>query len=212
VTLTIQDVVLPLADFTLEVSAEMTNQCTALYGPSGAGKTSLIEVIAGLRHPTAGRVSLDDTVLSDLRPQQRRVGYVSQDDTLFPHLNVRQNVTYGAARASHEGFSIDRVAAAVGIEHLLERPVQQLSGGERKRVALARALVSEPRILLLDEPLAGVDTELGGRVLEYLIRVRGEFPIPIVYVTHSLEEASAICDEIVVLDRGRVVSRRLISR
>ena len=211
--LVLRDIALPLHDFTLQVSAELSRQSTALYGPSGAGKTSLIEIIAGLRHPSAGRLTLNDTVLFDkdaginVPANARSVGYVPQDDTLFPHLSVRQNVMYGAARATHGGFGLHRVATAVDIEHLLGRGVRQLSGGERKRVALARALVSAPQILLLDEPLAGIDSELGGRVLEYLVRIRNEFPIPMIYVTHGLEEAAAVCEEVVVLSRGTVVSQ-----
>lgn len=212
-TLVLRDIVLPLPHFTLQVTVEMSRQSTALCGPSGAGKTSIIELIAGLRHPSAGRMMLNGAVLFDkeaginVPPGGRSVGYVPQDDTLFPHLSVRQNVMYGAARATHDGFALDRVAAAVEIEHLLGRGVHHLSGGERKRVALARALVSAPQILLLDEPLAGIDSELGGRLLEYLIRIRNEFPIPMIYVTHQLEEAAAVCEEAILLNRGTVVSQ-----
>jgi len=200
----VRDIVLPLAHFTLEVSVEMSARTTALYGPSGAGKTSLLEVIAGLRKPLRGEVAIHGRVVNDVPPRRRRVGYVPQDDALFPHMSVRQNVMYGGA--------IDAaVIDVLEIEHLLERDVKRLSGGERKRVALARALLSNPAVLLLDEPLSGVDAELRARVLEYLVRVRDQFPIPMIYVTHDLDEAAAVCEEMVVLERGRVVGRRRLA-
>jgi molybdate transport system ATP-binding protein len=198
-TLTLEQVTLPLAHFTLDVSFVTTGASTALYGPSGAGKTTILELIAGLRQPSSGEIFLDGEPLVRRPARQRHVGYVTQDDTLFPHLSVRNNVLYGATN------SLDRVASVLEITHLLDRGIRHLSGGERKRVALARALVSAPRILLLDEPLTGVDTELRRRVLDYLVRVREEFPIPIVYVTHEIEEAMTLCDEVVRIDRGRVV-------
>ncbi|HUP59618.1 MAG TPA: ATP-binding cassette domain-containing protein [Thermoanaerobaculia bacterium] len=198
----LRDVVLPLAHFTLEVSVEMAARTTALYGPSGSGKTSILEVIAGLRRPMRGHVEIHRRSVDDVPPRARRVGYVPQDDALFPHLSVRQNVCYGGAA---EGTPVLDV---LEIGHLMERGVRQLSGGERKRVALARALLSKPEVLLLDEPLAGVDVELRGRVLEYLVRVRDEFPVPMIYVTHDIAEAGAVCEEIVVMERGRVVEKR----
>jgi molybdate transport system ATP-binding protein len=205
VTLTLERVVFPLAHFTLEVSFATSGAATALYGPSGAGKTTILELIAGLRRPTSGRIVLDGQPLDDVPARQRRVGYVTQDDTLFPHLSVRHNLLYGARRDSGEGEGLERVAAVLEIAHLLDRDTHRLSGGEKKRVALARALLSGPKILLLDEPLAGVDVELRNRVLEYLVRVREEFPIPLVYVTHEIEEATTLCDQVVRIDRGRVV-------
>lgn len=202
----VRDVVLPLAHFTLEVSIELSARTTALYGPSGAGKTSLLEVIAGLRRPAGGSVQLHGRDVTRLPPRLRRVGYVPQDDALFPHLTVRQNIFYAAKTDTHAVIDVLELAPA------LDRGVKQLSGGERKRVALARALLSEPEVLLLDEPLSGVDAALRDRVLEYLVRVRDEFPIPAVYVTHQMEEVEAICDELVVLDRGRVTGRTALRR
>lgn len=197
-TLTLERVTLPLAHFTLDVSFTTNGASTALYGPSGSGKTTILELIAGLRKPATGEIFLDGKPLRDVPPRARRVGYVTQDDTLFPHMSVRANVRYG-------GSEIDHVAEVLEIAHLLDRGVKHLSGGERKRVALARALLSNPKILLLDEPLTGVHTELRKRVLDYLIRVREEFPIPIIYVTHEIQEATTLCDEVVRIDRGRVV-------
>lgn len=197
-TLTLENVTLPLAHFTLDVSFATNGASTALWGPSGSGKTTILELIAGLRKPETGQIFLDGEPLRDVPPRHRGVGYVTQDDTLFPHLSVRANVRYG-------GHENDRVTEVLEIAHLLDRGVKHLSGGERKRVALARALLSNPKILLLDEPLTGVDTELRKRVLDYLIRVREEFPIPIIYVTHEIQEAKILCDEVVRIDRGRVV-------
>jgi molybdate transport system ATP-binding protein len=216
-TIGLRGVSLPLTDFVLDVSLELNAASTAIYGASGAGKTSLVEVIAGLRHPIAGQVALGDHILFDaargvdVPPRARRVGYVPQDETLFPHLSVRQNILYGAANGNGDDrFSLDRAVGALEIEHLLDRGVARLSGGERKRVAMVRALLSQPEILLLDEPLAGIDVALGTRILDYLIRVRHDFPIPILFVTHQMDEAAAVCDEIVVLDRGRVKSQGAI--
>lgn len=204
-TVVLRDVVLPLSGFTLDVTLELSARTTALYGPSGAGKTTLLEIIAGLRAPQSGRVELHGRDVTDLPPRMRRVGYVPQDDALFPHMTVRQNVSYGARE------KIDSVLEVLEIGGLLERGVKRLSGGERKRVALARALLTRPEVLLLDEPLAGVDLPLRDRVLEYLARIRDEFAVPAVYVTHHLEEVEALCEEIVRLDRGRVVDVRRVS-
>ncbi len=202
----VREVVLPLADFTLEVSLELSARTTALYGPSGAGKTSLLEVIAGLRKPASGTIELHGREVTHLPPRLRRVGYVPQDDALFPHMTVRQNIFYASRAKEHAVIDVLELAAA------LDRSVKQLSGGERKRVALARALLSDPEVLLLDEPLSGVDVALRDRVLEYLVRVRDEFPIPAVYVTHQMEEVEAICEEIVVMERGRVRGVRPLTR
>lgn len=210
-TLIVRDLVLPLAEFTLEVSVTLSRGATALYGPSGAGKTTLLELIAGIRRPRSGRIEMDGRVVCDdgvwIPPRHRRVGYVPQDDALFPHLSVRQNVFYGAAGTENADDVID----VLEIGTLFDRRVQSLSGGERKRVALARALLTRPALLLLDEPLAGVDLALRDRVLAYLVRVRDELPVPTIYVTHHMQEVEAICEEIVVLERGRVVERRLVA-
>ncbi|HEV8660104.1 MAG TPA: ATP-binding cassette domain-containing protein [Thermoanaerobaculia bacterium] len=221
-TIALRNVTLPLAEFSLEISEELATRTTAIYGPSGAGKTSLLEIIAGLRRPTRGVVSIDGTTVFDsekridVPPRRRHVGYVPQDDALFPHLSARANMLYGVA--AHFSAPIGGLKPAATLENILEidtlkeRSVERLSGGERKRVALARALLSRPEILLLDEPLAGVHAELRGRVLEYLVRVRDELAIPMIYVTHELHEASAVCDEIVMLDRGRVIRRDILRR
>lgn len=205
----VRELVLPLAEFALEVTLELSARTTALCGPSGAGKTTLLELIAGLRKPQRGRIELHGRIVCDegvfVPPRERRVGYVPQDDALFPHLSVGQNVFYGAREGN------DDIIKVLEIDTLLDRSVKRLSGGERKRVALARALLTKPEVLLLDEPLAGVDVALRDRVLEYLVRVRDEFPVPTVYVTHQMDEVQAICEEIVFLERGRITGRRTLA-
>ena len=201
-TLAVRDLVLPLAEFTLDVSLDLDARTTALYGPSGAGKTTLLELIAGLRTPQNGRIELHGRDVTNVPPRHRRVGYVPQDDALFPHLSVRQNVMYGARAMP------DDVIAVLELAPLLDRSVKRLSGGERKRVALARALLTQPAVLLLDEPLAGVDVALRGRVLEYFVRIRDELAVPTLYVTHHMEEVEALCEELVTIDRGRIVAHR----
>jgi molybdate transport system ATP-binding protein len=208
VSVALREVVLPLAEFAIDVTFELSARTTGLVGPSGAGKTTILELIAGLRRPQRGRIELHGRVVCDdgvfVQPRARRVGYVPQDDALFPHLSVRQNVLYGARERN------DDVIGVLELGPLLDRSVKRLSGGERKRVALARALLTRPDVLLLDEPLSGVDTALRDRVLEYLVRVRDEFAVPTVYVTHQMEEVQALCEEVVVLERGRVVGQRAL--
>lgn len=207
-SLSVTDLVLPLAEFTLEVTFASRARTTALFGPSGAGKTTLLELIAGLRKPQSGRIELHGRVVADdgvfIEPRDRRVGYVPQDDALFPHLSVRRNIEYGARDAN------DDVVQILELAPLLNRGVKRLSGGERKRVALARALLTKPEVLLLDEPLAGVDVALRDRVLDYLVRVRDELSIPTIYVTHHMDEARVLCEELVTLERGRVISQERI--
>lgn len=191
-------VVLTLDDFRLELSATLEARTTAIFGPSGAGKTTLLELIAGLRTPDTGKIVLNGRDVTALAPRLRRVGYVPQDDALFPHLSVRRNITYGGPLQTD-------VVDVLELTPFLERNVQRLSGGEKKRVALARALLSRPDVLLLDEPLSGVHAELSTRVLDYLLRIREVFPIPMLYVTHQRDEIAAIADEIVVMEAGRIV-------
>lgn len=205
---------LPLAHFTLEIEETLSGRVTALFGPSGSGKTSLLEIIAGLRRPVRGAVSLDGNVLTDTatrihrRPQQRAIGYVPQEGALFPHLSVRENLLYGCVRldAENPAMSFRHVTEVLEIEPLIDRRVPSLSGGEKQRVALGRALLSSPKLLLLDEPLSGLDTALKDRLLAHLQRVRDEFAVPMIYVTHSAEEVMALSDDVMVIDRGKVKS------
>ncbi|HTX65680.1 MAG TPA: ATP-binding cassette domain-containing protein [Opitutaceae bacterium] len=207
---------LPLSAFALEVDARLEARITGVFGASGAGKTSLLEVIAGLRRPAAGRVALDGRVLLDagrrfaLAPERRRIGYVPQDDALFPHLNVRQNLCYShaAGRPGHPpAITYARVVEVLNLGDLAERRVSSLSGGERQRVAFGRAVLASPRLLLLDEPLDGLDAELQQRVIPYLLTIRDEFGIPMLYVSHNADEIVALCDDVVLLDRGRCTHR-----
>jgi molybdate transport system ATP-binding protein len=195
--------------FTLEVAESLEARVTALFGPSGAGKTTILDAIAGLRTPASGSIALGSRVLFDrargldLQPHRRHVGYVAQDVALFPHMSVRRNVLYG--RRDGQKLALSTVAQMLEIEGLLDRDVPQLSGGERQRVAIARALMSAPEILLLDEPLAAVDVERRRRILPYLERVRDDLAVPIVYVTHDASEVRQLADHVVILDQGRVI-------
>ena len=205
---------LPLADYLLEVDVEFPAGTTALFGPSGSGKTSLLEMLAGLRTPATGAIELHDRLVFDaargiaLPAWKRNVGYVPQDDTLFPHLSVRQNILYGASTAEQPAtHSLEQVIRILELAPLLDRRVQALSGGERKRIALARALLASPEILLLDEPLTGIDAALRARVLDYLIRVRDALGVPMIYVTHEMDEVRILCTTMVTLERGRVVGQ-----
>ena len=204
------DIQLTQGTFRLEVAATFNGRATAIFGPSGSGKTTTLDAIAGLRTPDRGAIAIDGRALFssaeriNLPPHQRHVGYVPQDVALFPHMNVRRNLLYGR----HPGTSppLERVVSMLEIESLVDREVGALSGGERQRVALGRALMSGPSLLLLDEPLAAVDVPLRRRILPYLERVRDELHLPIVYVSHDREEVRRLADYVVVLEGGRVAA------
>jgi molybdate transport system ATP-binding protein len=202
------DIELTQGSFVLSAAVRLDARAAALFGPSGAGKTTILDAIAGLRTPRRGSITIDGRVLFssqrkiNLPARHRRVGYVPQDVALFPHMNVRRNLLYGR----HPGVSpdLDRVAAMLEIGALLERRVTDLSGGERQRAALGRALMSGPSLLLLDEPLAAVDVPLRRRILPYLQRVRDELKTPILYVSHDREEVEELADVVVTIEGGRV--------
>ncbi len=199
---------LPLSGFALEADVELIAERTGIFGPSGAGKTSLLETIAGLREPTAGLIRFNGTDFSGLPVRQRRVGYVPQDDSLFPHLDVRRNLLYGRPNESRDpAFSLAHVTEFLEITPLLDRDVRQLSRGERQRVTIGRALLSEPRLLLLDEPLTGLDRKLRDAILAQLKALPNEFDLPMLYVTHDRAEAIELCDEVLLIERGRIVGR-----
>lgn len=207
-------IVLPLADFVLEIDTTITSQVTALCGPSGAGKTSLLDLIAGLRRPKSAFIQLEDRILIDTNARAsvptrlRRIGYVPQDLALFPHLSVRQNLLYGCksnSAADEPGlFSYSHVTEVLEIRALADRGVTHLSGGEKQRVALARALLASPKLLLLDEPLANLDRPLRARIVPFLTRVRDEFRIPMLYVTHDFDDVRTLCNHVLTLERGRL--------
>jgi molybdate transport system ATP-binding protein len=211
--LLLQRICLPLQEFTLEVDAEIQSQVTAVFGPSGAGKTSLLDLVAGLRRPNSALIQLNERVLTDttagvnVPARSREIGYVPQDLALFPHLSARRNLLYGYRPASNPVFRFEHVIDVLEIQPFLSRGVTDLSGGEKQRVALARALLTAPRLVLLDEPLASLDLKLKARIIPYLRRVRDEFHLPMLYVTHDPAEAAALCDEVLVIERGRFIRR-----
>jgi molybdate transport system ATP-binding protein len=199
-------------DFTLDVSFETDARVVGLFGPSGSGKTTILNVIAGLVRPHAGRVVIDGRVLVDTErgifvpAHKRRVGYVFQDGLLFPHLTVRRNLAYGrwfTPRAERFG-TFEEIVGLLGLTHLLDRSPQTLSGGEKQRVAIGRALLASPRLLLMDEPLASLDEARKSETLPYIERLRDELSVPIVYVSHSLAEVERLTSHIARLDGGRI--------
>ena len=220
------DIRLRAGAFSLDLREIIAARTVALFGPSGSGKTTTLDAVAGLRRPDAGVIRIGRHVLFDARrgvdvpPYERRVGYVPQDLALFPHLDVRRNVLYGARRQAAErvpaasttgrGGSGPQAAHAsvleiLEIDTLLSRRVAGLSGGERQRVALARALMIDPDLLLLDEPLAALDLGLRDRILPYLERVRDEIGTPMIYVSHAADEVRRMADHVLVLEAGRAV-------
>jgi len=209
--LIIRNLVVPLAPFRLELNLEANHRVTTIFGPSGAGKTALLDVIAGFRRPLSAFIQLGPDVLTDttrgrfVPAPKRGIGYVPQDLALFPHLSVRQNLLFGYRPGPNKDFSLEHVLEVLEIESLLRRRVTEISGGEKQRVALARAFLTSPRLLLLDEPLASLDVPLKMKILPYLARIRDEFQIPMLHVTHDRFETLALADELVVLVGGRVL-------
>jgi molybdate transport system ATP-binding protein len=208
------------AGFKLRAQLEApTPGVVALFGPSGCGKTTLINIISGLLQPDEGRVQLDGVTLTDTRErirvpvERRRIGYVFQDARLFPHLGVLANLRYGMRRAPRgaRSIGIDEVIALLGLESLLGRRPYQLSGGERQRVALGRALLSQPRLLLLDEPLAALDAARREEVLPYLESLRDKLSIPMVLVSHQLDEVLRLATHVALMQAGEIVTSGTLS-
>ena len=200
-------------DFCLDVSFRIEQPgITALFGPSGAGKTSVINAIAGVLRPKRGHILINGRVVLNtdqkifVAPRERRVGYVFQDARLFPHLNVMNNLRFGWRRAERRASEdeVRHLVNLLGLEKLLKRRPRTLSGGERARVALGRALLASPEILLLDEPLAALDVSRKSEILPYLERLGNEVKLPVVYVSHSLDEVSRVADHVIVLRQGRI--------
>lgn len=208
------DVTKQLGEFAIEASFASEGRVTGLFGASGAGKTSLVNMIAGLLRPDRGTISIDGETLDDTSRQmhvavhRRRIGYVFQEARLFPHLDIRKNLNYGR-RMNHladDASLWQRVTELLDIGHLLDRRPGKLSGGERQRVALGRALLSEPRLLLLDEPLGSLDEERKEEILPYLVRLRDEAGVPMVYVSHDASEMRKLATQIAIIRRGRVTA------
>lgn len=210
------DVDLRLSRPGFELSAAFATQARvlALFGPSGAGKSTIAHLIAGLSRPDQGRVAIDGATLTDtargicLPPEKRRIGFVFQDALLFPHLSVRRNILFGRffTPSAERRVPIAPVIETLGIGPLMERRPATLSGGEKQRVGLARALLASPRLLLMDEPMASLDHARRQEIMGLIERLRDEFAIPIVLVSHSVDEIMRLADEVVVLDHGRVVA------
>jgi molybdate transport system ATP-binding protein len=201
--------------FSLEVEFGASPGFTILFGPSGAGKTTLLDCVAGLAIPDSGRIAVGDRILFDansgvnLPVARRSVGYVLQDLALFPHLTVEQNVEYGLARLTRSArrARAQEMLQELHIDHLRGRRPAEISGGERQRVALARSLVIDPCVLLLDEPLAALDAATKAKILDDLRRWNQAHGIPILYVTHSREEVMALGERVIVMDQGRIVAQ-----
>jgi len=208
------EAVLARPGFTLDVAFESAGGVTALFGRSGAGKSTIAGLLAGLVRPDRGRIALDDEVLVDraagifVPPHRRRIGCVFQDGRLFPHLSVRQNLLYGAWFQRHKapGKPLADIVDLLGIAQLLERRPATLSGGEKQRVAIGRALLMAPRLLVLDEPLAALDQARKDEILPYLERLRDEMRLPMVYVSHSRDEVVRLADRLVVIEGGQVMA------
>ncbi|MCM2321025.1 MAG: molybdenum ABC transporter ATP-binding protein [Pseudomonas sp.] len=207
---------LAYADFSLDVDLSLPGRgVTALFGHSGSGKTTCLRCIAGLERAPQGRLAVNGELWQDsasglfVPPHKRALGYVFQEASLFPHLSVRRNLEFGMRRIdpASRRVSWEHVLELLGIGHLLERMPERLSGGERQRVGIARALLTSPRLLLMDEPLAALDLKRKNEILPYLERLHDELDIPILYVSHAPDEVARLADHVVLLDQGRVVAQ-----
>ena len=209
------DVAKSFPQLSIEVSFENNGGVTALFGRSGAGKTSIINMIAGLLRPDRGQIALDGETLDDtgaaihVPAYRRHIGYVFQDARLFPHLSVAENLDYGRRMNGYERDAAQerRVIALLDLGDLLDRRPGKLSGGERQRVALGRALLARPRLLLLDEPLGSLDEERKADILPYLVRLRDQSAVPMIYVSHSPDEVRMLATQVVQLRQGRITAR-----
>lgn len=203
-----------LGEFALDADFKSESRVTAIFGRSGSGKTSVLNVIAGLLRPERGRVAVDGTVLLDtgagvfVPPHRRRIGYVFQDERLFPHLSVKSNLTYGRIFAGSSRYyaSFEEVIDLLDLGSLLHRGIAALSGGEKQRVAIGRALLSSPRLLLLDEPLSSLDERRKEEVMPFLEKLRDRASMPIVYVSHVLSEIERLAGTVVLMASGRVLA------
>ncbi len=201
-----------IGSFQLNAQCRITGQRTGLFGPSGSGKSTLLHLLAGMDHADRGHIRLGDDILFDsvqkinLKPEQRRIGVVFQQAHLFPHMSVRRNLLYGWNRTRKDRRLInpETLFSVLGIEHLLKRKVMALSGGERQRIALARTVLTCPRLILMDEPLNGLDEELKFQIIPYLNRVFTEFSIPLLFISHSMLEMRLMTEDALVMEKGRL--------
>jgi len=201
--------------FQIDVNFETQHLVTSLFGPSGSGKTSILEMIAGLKPPQQGRIHLNGHTLFDHQQhlsiplQKRRVGMVFQDHLLFPHYSVENNLRYGLKRrqTKHASITLERVTQVLDLQKILQQYPSSISGGERQRVALGRALLSQPELLMMDEPLTALDEILKNRILAYLERVVQEWKIPTLLVSHAQLEVHRLSDWVIVLDQGRIINQ-----
>ncbi len=208
------DITKPLGNITVSASFSTENMgITVLFGVSGAGKSSIVNMIAGLLTPQSGHISINGKVLFDsgkninLPPEKRNVGYVFQDSRLFPHMSVRKNMLYGAKNRKGSGkITLPQVSSLLGLEALLDRYPDKLSGGEKQRVAIARALLSDPDMLLMDEPMASLDAGRRDELIHYIARLPVLFNIPIIYVTHTMDEILRLADYVGLLSSGTLVN------
>jgi len=196
-----------LGSFRLNVEFSMGRGYCVILGPTGAGKSLLLELIAGIVKPDRGRVVMDGEDITEIPPEKRGIGFVPQDYALFPHMNVRKNIAYGLRheKGHKKDKRVKEIAEKLGISHLLDREPATLSGGERQRVALARALVIKPKLILLDEPLSAVDLGTKEKLINELKYIHSEFEIPIVHVTHDVIEAAMLAEEMAVVMDGRII-------
>jgi molybdate transport system ATP-binding protein len=203
-----------LGEFTVQASFVSESGVTALFGPSGAGKTTIVNMIAGLLKPDRGKIAIDGEAVFDaatglnVPTWRRRIGYVFQEGRLFPHLSVRHNLDYGRWMSGQpaDAAAFAHAAELLDIGPLLDRRPGKLSGGERQRVAVGRALLTRPRLLLLDEPLASLDAARKAEILPYLVRLRDEAKVPMIYVSHDAGEVGRIASRVVRLDGGKVTA------
>ena len=201
--------------FRLSVDFRTHTAVTSVFGPSGSGKTTLLAILSGMIRPDEARIALGEHVLVDthekifVKPEKRQIGFVFQDHLLFPHLSVEKNLRYGLERRerSPHGITFEKVVEILELGEYLEQSPATLSGGQGQRVALGRALLRGPRLLLLDEPLTALDDALKNRVIEYLERVLSEWRIPTIFVSHNIPEVLRLADEVVVLKSGRVIDQ-----
>lgn len=200
--------------FSLDIDLKLKERVNAIYGPSGSGKSTILSIIAGILKPDCGRIVINGECLYDsalninIPIYQRRIGLMFQDGKLFPHLSVMQNLSYALKFLPNDAqrFKLEEIISLLQIEALLEQKPHQLSGGEKQRVALGRALISSPRLLMLDEPLASLDDKLKSQILPFLKLVANEINIPMIYISHSRDEILQITDHIIPIEHGRIES------